>query len=62
MFCDFVIGNRHREILTKGVDLAIAQQLLGNADLESTLVYAKRDKAALRNLVRKDWESRKAHG
>ncbi len=55
-------GGTRRVYNATGGDLAIAQQLLGNADLESTLVYAKRDKAALRNLVRKDWESRKAHG
>jgi integrase len=38
-------------------DLALAQQLLGNADLQSTLVYAKRDKTALRDFVKTQWEA-----
>lgn len=43
-----------------GGDLGVAQQQLGNTDLESTLVYAQRDKRALRKLVRKEWDARLA--
>ena len=53
-------GGTRRVYNATGGDLAVAQQLLGNADLESTLVYAKRDKRALRNLVEKDWQSKEA--
>lgn len=41
---------------TKG-DLAVAQQLLGNSDLQSTLVYAQRDKGALKALVMAAWST-----
>jgi site-specific recombinase XerD len=54
-------GGTRRVYNATGGDLAVAQQLLGNADLESTLVYAKRDKGALRKLVQKDWETLKAN-
>ncbi|MBX9703117.1 MAG: tyrosine-type recombinase/integrase [Silvanigrellaceae bacterium] len=37
-------------------DLAIAQQLLGNTDLGSTLVYAKREKGALKKHVNSEWD------
>jgi site-specific recombinase XerD len=37
-------------------DLAVAQQLLGNADLETTLVYAKRQKSALTKVAATHWE------
>jgi integrase len=37
-------------------DIALAQQLLGNSDLESTLVYAQRDKGALKKHVQKSWK------
>lgn len=53
-------GGTRRVYNATGGDLAVAQQLLGNADLESTLVYAKRDKRALRNLVEKDWQTKEA--
>jgi len=45
-----------RYVYNQTGDLAIAMQHLGNSDMESTLVYAKRDKAAFRNFVQKDWE------
>ena len=38
-------------------DLAIAQQILGNTSLDSTLVYAKRNTNALNLLARKEWEN-----
>lgn len=38
-------------------DLAIAQQILGNTSLDSTLVYAKRNTNALNQLARKEWET-----
>jgi integrase len=37
-------------------DLGVAQQLLGNSSLKTTLVYAKRDAGALTSVVQKDWE------
>ena len=49
-------GGTRRVYNATGGDLAVAQQLLGNSDLKSTLVYAKRDKAALRKHVQKDWK------
>jgi integrase len=39
-----------------GGDISVAQQLLGNSDLKSTLVYAKREAAALNKVVNKRWE------
>lgn len=53
-------GGTRRVYNSTGGDLAVAQQLLGNTDLASTLVYAQRDKRALRNIVRKDWEAKLA--
>lgn len=38
-------------------DLGVAQQLLGNSSLKTTLVYAKRDAGALTSVVHKDWEN-----
>jgi hypothetical protein len=36
-------------------DLAVAQMLLGNADMDSTLVYAKRDKSAVHDFAKLSW-------
>jgi integrase len=46
-----------RNLYNETGDLAVAQQLLGNADLESTLVYAKRHKSALTKVADAHWES-----
>ena len=40
--------------------LVVAQQILGNADMGSALVYAKRDKSAFRELVEKEWKEQRA--
>lgn len=50
-------GGCRRVYNATGGDLALAQQLLGNADLQSTLVYAQRDKGALKSLVADSWRS-----
>jgi site-specific recombinase XerD len=41
-----------------GGDLAVAQQLLGNSDLKSTLVYAKRSASALTEVAEKQWREK----
>lgn len=43
-------------------DLGVAQQLLGNSSLKTTLVYAKRDAGALTAVVQKDWENELKNG
>jgi len=45
-----------RHIYNATGDLAIAQQLLGNSTLDSTLVYAKRDKGALKKFISIGWD------
>ena len=50
-------GGCRRVYNATGGDLALAQQLLGNSDLQSTLVYAQRDKGALKSLVADSWRS-----
>lgn len=45
-----------RNVYNETGDLAVAQQLLGNADLETTLVYAKRQKTALTKVAATHWE------
>jgi integrase len=45
-----------RRVYNQGGDLAVAQQLLGNSDLKSTLVYAKRSATALTEVALKHWE------
>jgi integrase len=49
-------GGCRRVYNATGGDIALAQQLLGNSDLESTLVYAKRDRNALKTLVQSKWQ------
>jgi integrase len=44
-----------RRVYNEGGDLAVAQQLLGNSDLKSTLVYAKRSASALTEVAQKHW-------
>ena len=39
-------------------DLSIAQQLLGNSDLKTTLVYAKRHAGALTKVVHGYWKKK----
>jgi len=48
-------GGTRRVYNSTNGDLAIAQQLLGNTDLKSTLIYDKRDKGALRKVVKMQW-------
>ncbi len=47
-----------RRVYNEGGDLAVAQQLLGNSDLKSTLVYAKRSATALTEVAQKHWANR----
>ena len=47
-----------RRVYNQVGDLAVAQQLLGNADLKSTLVYAKRDASALTEVAQKQWQKK----
>ncbi len=44
-----------RNVYNETGDLSIAQQLLGNSDLETTLVYARRHKGALTKLAESHW-------
>jgi len=47
-----------RNVYNETGDLAVAQQLLGNSDLQTTLVYAKREKSALTKVATAHWERR----
>ena len=47
-----------RWVFNETGDITLAQQLLGNRDLETTLVYAKRKKQALTEHVEKHWKER----
>jgi integrase len=47
-----------RRIYNQGGDLAVAQQLLGNSDLKSTLVYAKRNASALTEVAKQHWDKK----
>lgn len=49
-----------RRIYNETGDLAVAQQLLGNADLDTTLVYAKRQKDALTKVAQHHWNRSEA--
>ena len=51
-------GGCRRVYNQEGGDLAVAQQLLGNSDLKSTLVYAKRDASALTQVAQKHWDKK----
>ncbi|MEN9825063.1 MAG: hypothetical protein RI953_808 [Pseudomonadota bacterium] len=44
-----------RRVYNATKDLAVAQMLLGNADMDSTLVYAKRDKSAVHDFAKLSW-------
>jgi len=48
-------GGCRRVYNEEGGDLAVAQQLLGNSDLKSTLVYAQRSASALTEVAAKQW-------
>ena len=43
-------------------DTAVAQQLLGNSDLKTTLIYAKRHASALTEVAQKFWEKSRENG
>jgi integrase len=45
-----------RNVYNETGDLSIAQQILGNSDVETTLVYARRHKGALTKLAESHWE------
>ncbi len=47
-----------RRIYNENGDLSLAQQLLGNSDLKTTLVYAKRQASALTLVSEKHWEKK----
>jgi integrase len=51
-------GGCRRVYNEEGGDLAVAQQLLGNSDLKSTLVYAKRSASALTEVAEKQWREK----
>jgi integrase len=44
-----------RNVYNETGDLSIAQQILGNSDMETTLVYARRHKGALTKLAESHW-------
>ena len=45
-----------RLVYNRTGDLAVASQILGNQDAETIKIYAKRDKSALNEVARKEWE------
>jgi site-specific recombinase XerC len=47
-----------RRVFNEVAELPIAQQLLGNSDLKTTLVYAKRHAGALTKVVHGYWEKK----
>ncbi|MBI3294423.1 MAG: tyrosine-type recombinase/integrase [Deltaproteobacteria bacterium] len=47
-----------RRVFNENGELNIAQQLLGNSDLKTTLVYAKRQASALTKVVHGYWEKK----
>jgi len=49
-----------RRIYNEHGDLSLAQQILGNSDLKTTLVYAKRQASALTQVSQEHWEKRQA--
>lgn len=51
-----------REILNMTGDVTISQQHLGNASLNTTLVYAQRDRAAFDGVVKDLWKQKKRQG
>lgn len=55
-------GGARRVYNKSNGDLAIVQQLLGNADYKSVLVYAKRSSSALNEFSELDWKSSEVSG
>jgi site-specific recombinase XerD len=49
-----------RRVFNEVAELSVAQQLLGNSDLKTTLVYAKRQASALTKVVHGYWEKKTA--
>ena len=45
-----------RNLYNQVPDTSVAQQLLGNSSLETTLIYAKRSKSALTKVARDQWK------
>ena len=45
-----------RRIYNEHGDLSIAQQMLGNSDLKTTLIYAKRQASALTQVAQSHWD------
>ncbi len=45
-----------RKLYNATGDLSVAQQLLGNADYKTTLVYAQREKKALTSVAHEQWD------
>ena len=57
------IPKRHggcRRVFNEVAELSIAQQLLGNSDMKTTLVYAKRHAGALTKVVHGYWDRKAA--
>jgi integrase len=51
-----------RNIFNKVPDVTVAQQLLGNSSLQTTMVYAKRRASALTEVANAEWEDHMARG
>ena len=51
-------GGCRRVLNQERGDLGVAQQLLGNSSLKTTLFYAKRDASALTDVAQKHWDRR----
>lgn len=51
-----------RNIYNEVPDTAIAQQLLGNSSLQTTLIYAKRHASALTRVAEQHWERAEVNG
>lgn len=47
-----------RKVYNETGDTAIAQQHLGNSDIQSTMVYAKREASALTKVAQEHWEKK----
>lgn len=51
-----------RDLYNRVPDPDVAKQLLGNSNLQTTMIYAKRKASALTEVVSKEWENFKAGG